>query len=107
MKIQYTNTEPNGLSISLSEDIGIDCIRELRDIFELRIANSENINIHISNLDFFDLSTLQLLLAVAIECKSRGVSLNMNLDIDTDNLRLIEQTGVIELLNSILPVPIN
>ena len=98
MKINYDKGNGDELTISLSGDIGQDNIKELKDMLELRLSNSNKIKIIVLELEYFDLSTLQLFVKVAQEAKSIGHKIEFDFQIDEDSTRLIEQTGITQSL---------
>ena len=94
MKINYENSSPGSVTITLSGDIGNTNIKELKDIFELRLSSSKTISIIVKELEYFDLTSLQLFVKVAQEAKRIGRKINFDFQFDQESKRLIDQTGI-------------
>ncbi len=94
MQVNYSNLENGELEIQISGEIGIDQIKELKEIFSLRLNNTDNLKIIVCDIVFFDLSFIQLLVVLAREANRLNKTLQISMDMDEDNERLIKQMGL-------------
>ncbi len=96
MNVSFENRTADELTIILSGDLDLDNADELKRILELRLLNSNILNIELKDIESFDLSTQQILLAAARYAKDKGKSFNVNFDLDQDLTQLIEISGITE-----------
>jgi len=96
MNVSYENRTENELTIVLSGNLGLEHADELKRILELRLPNSNEVNIELQEVENFDLSTQQILVAAALYAKKNGRFFNVNLNLDQDLTQLIETSGITE-----------
>ncbi|MCK5820580.1 MAG: STAS domain-containing protein [Bacteroidales bacterium] len=96
MKVSFENLTADELTISLSGDLGLENVDELKRILELRLPNMNKISIELKDVESFDLSTQQIFLAAAIYAKNKGQYFKVHFNIDQDLTQLIETSGITE-----------
>ena len=94
MKATYAKDETGILEISLSGDLSISNVEELRKILDLRISNSEAIRIILHDIEQIDLLCLQLLIVAERHSKRIGKTVEFTSNLDEENTDLLEKSGL-------------